>query len=53
MEIVTIVSNLPMKLSELSKIDPDKAIELIQAWGDGEKDVEKIWKEIHAALDEE
>jgi len=37
MEIVMIVSNLPRKLSGLSKVDPDKAIELIQAWGDGKK----------------
>jgi len=53
MEIVMIISNLPSKLSELSKVDPDKAIELMQAWGDGKKDVEKIWNEIHEALDED
>ncbi|GAB0171749.1 hypothetical protein LSPCS325_51860 [Lysinibacillus sp. CTST325] len=37
MEVVMIVSNLPRKLSELSKVNPDKAIELIQDWGDGKK----------------
>lgn len=31
MEIVMIVSNLPSKLSELSKVDPVKAIKLMQA----------------------
>ncbi|MFE3574433.1 hypothetical protein [Lysinibacillus sp. NPDC059133] len=50
MEIIMIVSNLPMKLSELSKVDPGKAIESMQAWGDGKKDVEKIWEEINDQL---
>ncbi len=50
MEIVMIIANLPEKLSELSKVDPDKAIELIQAWGDGKKDVEKKWNEINGHL---
>ena len=50
MEIVMIIANLPEKLSELSKVEPDKAIELIQAWGDGKKDVEKIWNEINGHL---
>ena len=50
MEIVMMVSNLPRKLSELSKVDPDKAIELMQAWGDGKKDVEKIWEELSDQL---
>ena len=50
MEILMIVSNLPRKLSELSKVEPDKAIELMQAWGDGKKDVETIWEEINDVL---
>lgn len=44
MEIVMIVSDLPSKLSELSKVDSDKTIELIQAWSDGKKDVKKFGK---------
>ncbi|MGR6906823.1 hypothetical protein [Lysinibacillus sp. BSL11] len=50
MEIVMIVSNLPSKLSELSKVDPDKAIELMQAWGDGKKGVKTIWNDANNHL---
>lgn len=50
MEIVNIVSNLPKKLSELSKVSPEKAIELIQAWGDGKKPVKTIWNEANECL---
>lgn len=50
MEIVNIVSNLPKKLSELSKVSPEKAIEMIQAWGDGKKPVRTIWNEVNEYL---
>lgn len=50
MEIVMIIANLPEKLSALSKVDPDKAIELMQAWGDGKKDVETIWNDANNHL---
>ncbi|MGE7129199.1 AbrB/MazE/SpoVT family DNA-binding domain-containing protein [Lysinibacillus xylanilyticus] len=51
MEIVTIVSNLPKKISQLSKLNPSAAIDIMQSWGDGKKDVEKLWKEINDFLD--
>ncbi|MED4553903.1 hypothetical protein P9305_14320 [Lysinibacillus capsici] len=50
MEIVMIVSNLPSKLSELSKVDADKAIELMQAWSDGKKSVKTIWNDANNHL---
>ncbi|WP_342545701.1 hypothetical protein [Lysinibacillus sp. FSL K6-4013] len=51
MEIVMIVSNLhlPSKLSELSKVDPHKAIELMQAWG-WKKGVKTIWNDANNHL---
>ncbi|MEA0564053.1 hypothetical protein [Lysinibacillus irui] len=37
---------LPVKLSELSKVNPEKALELLQAWGDGTKTIKKLWDEV-------
>lgn len=51
MEIVTIVSNLPKKISQLSKLNPSAAIDIIQSWGDGKKGVTTLWKEINDLLD--
>lgn len=51
MEIVTIISNLPKKISQLSKMNPTAAIDIMQSWGDGKKDVEKLWKETNDLLD--
>ncbi|UED81914.1 hypothetical protein FH508_0008465 [Lysinibacillus sp. CD3-6] len=51
MEVVTIISNLPKRISQLSKCNPSAAIEIIQSWGDGKKDVEKLWKETNDLLD--
>ncbi len=50
MEVVMIISNLPKKLAELSQQDEDAAIRLIQAWGEGEMDVEAIWNDVHEIL---
>lgn len=37
---------LPVKLSELSKFNLEKAFELLQAWGDGTKSIKKLWDEV-------
>ncbi|MFF2793496.1 hypothetical protein [Lysinibacillus xylanilyticus] len=37
---------LPVKLAELSKSNPEKALELLQAWGDGTKTIKKLWDEV-------
>ncbi len=51
MEIVTIVSNLPKRISQLSKLNPSAAIDIMQSWGDGKKDVKRLWKETNDLLD--
>jgi len=37
---------LPVKLAELSKSNPEKALELLQAWGEGTKTIKKLWDEV-------
>jgi len=36
---------LPVKLSELSKKNPEAALQLLQDWGDGKKPVKQLWEE--------
>jgi DNA polymerase/3'-5' exonuclease PolX len=36
---------LPVKLSELSKENPEAALKLLQDWGDGKKTIKKLWEE--------
>lgn len=36
---------LPVKLSELSRINPEAALQLLQDWGEGKKPVKKLWEE--------
>lgn len=37
---------LPVKLAELSRTNPEKALELLQAWGEGTKTIKKLWTEV-------
>ncbi|MGG3887806.1 hypothetical protein [Metabacillus fastidiosus] len=37
---------LPVKLSELSKENPEAALMLLQDWGDGKKPVKQLWDEV-------
>lgn len=37
---------LPTKLSELSRVEPEAAIKLLQDWGDGKKPVIQLWDEV-------
>ncbi|MCY8609942.1 hypothetical protein G3M81_12590 [Bacillus paralicheniformis] len=34
---------LPDKLSQLSKHDPQSALEILRYWGDGEKPITELW----------
>ncbi|MGP9042144.1 hypothetical protein [Cytobacillus kochii] len=36
---------LPVKLSELSKVNLEAAVQLLQDWGDGKKPVKQLWEE--------
>ncbi|QSB12069.1 hypothetical protein JTI58_10880 [Lysinibacillus fusiformis] len=51
-ELVRIYAYLPVKLSELSKVDPEAAINLLQDWGEGKETIRKIWEETHKAIEE-
>lgn len=33
---------LPVKLSELSKVNPEVALKLLQDWGDGKKPINRL-----------
>lgn len=37
---------LPVKLSELSKENPEAALQLLQDWGEGRKPVKQLWEEV-------
>jgi hypothetical protein len=37
---------LPVKLSQLSKVNPEAALKILQAWGDGKKPVKELWEEV-------
>jgi hypothetical protein len=39
---------LPVKLAELSYHDPDKALELLRAWGEGRKTIKHLWDDVTA-----
>lgn len=51
MELVRIKAALPVKLAELSRINKDAAITILQDWGEGVKPLKVLYKEILAELD--
>ena len=51
-EIVRKNAYLPVKLAELSKKDPVKALQLLQEWGEGKKTIKKLWEEISEQLED-
>lgn len=51
-ELVRMYAYLPVKLSELSKVDPEAAIKILQDWGSGAKSIRKLWETTINALDE-
>ncbi|MEY9976532.1 hypothetical protein [Lysinibacillus sp. RC79] len=50
-DLAKMYAYLPIKLSQLSKVDPNAALSIIQDWGDGRKDIRKLWKETIDSLD--
>ena len=42
-ELIQMYAFLPVKLSELSKVNPEAAIEILQDWGAGRKSIRKLW----------
>lgn len=51
MELVRIKAALPVKLAELSRINKDAAITILQDWGEGVKPLKVLYKEVIAELD--
>ena len=51
-ELVRIYAYLPVKLNELSKVDSEAAIKLLQDWGEGKKTIRKLWAEVNDTLNQ-
>ncbi|MED4553901.1 hypothetical protein P9305_14310 [Lysinibacillus capsici] len=49
-ELIRMYAFLPVKLSELSKVNPEAAIEILQDWGAGRKSIRKLWSATIDAL---
>ncbi|NIK67896.1 hypothetical protein [Paenibacillus sp. BK720] len=50
-ELVRKRAYLPVKLAELSKEEPDEALDLLRAWGEGTKPITQLWDEASRALE--
>jgi hypothetical protein len=50
-ELVRKRAYLPVKLAELSLADPNEALELLRAWGEGKKPITQLWDETGRALE--
>lgn len=50
-DLARMYAYLPIKLSQLSKVNPNAALGIIQDWGDGRKDIRKLWKETTDLID--
>lgn len=50
-ELVKMNAYLPVKLSYLSKINPEAALRILQDWGDGTKPLRKLWEETTNLID--
>ncbi|WP_433958587.1 hypothetical protein [Cytobacillus horneckiae] len=42
---------LPVKLSELSKTNPEAALQLLRDWGEGKKPIKQLWDETLSYLE--
>jgi hypothetical protein len=49
-EIIKKRAYLPVKLSELSKIDPDAALKYLRNWGDGKQAISQLWDSVMSEL---
>lgn len=50
-ELIEMNAQLPVKLAELLKDEPEVALGILQAWGEGTKTLRVLWKEVNDALD--
>lgn len=52
-ELLEMNAYLPVKLAELAKSEPNTALELLKAWGEGSKTLRVLWKEVTDALEQD
>lgn len=50
-ELVKMHAYLPVKLAELAKDEPEIALSILQAWGEGTKTLRVLWAEVCGALE--
>ncbi|AMW99335.1 hypothetical protein [Rummeliibacillus stabekisii] len=51
-ELADINGDLPKKLALLSQVNANSALKILQAWGNGEKPLRELWKEVNNALED-
>ena len=51
-DLARMYAYLPIKLSQLAKVNPEATLEIIQDWRDGRNDIRKLWDATINALDE-
>lgn len=51
-ELVKMNAYLPVKLAELSKFNPDAALLILRAWGEGTKPLRTLWFETSEMLEQ-
>ncbi|MEQ6050010.1 hypothetical protein U2I53_13260 [Lysinibacillus capsici] len=51
-DLARMYAYLPIKLSQLAKVNPEATLEIIQDWGDGRKDIRKLWETTINALED-
>lgn len=51
-DLARMYAYLPVVLSQLAKVNPDAVLEIIQDWGDGRKDIRKLWDTTINALED-
>lgn len=51
-ELVQKRAYLPCKLAELSYKNPEYALQLLRAWGDGKKPITTLWEETIKAINQ-
>ena len=51
-ELIKMNANLPVKLAELAEEEPQTALDILRAWGEGTKPLRVLWTEVNDALEE-
>lgn len=51
-ELIEMNAYLPVKLAELAEDEPEKALAILTAWGEGTKPLHVLWSEITEVLEE-